>query len=1373
MKKTIFTHSGWKSCLYLVAALPFFLLLSPQRAGAQACVMACQDQINISVGADCQALVGVATFVTLPTNICLLQAGLPVQITMWGPNGVPIVAVGNALLPFFTIPASLVGTTCTYEVKQLNINGPDNRCWGFAKVEDKMAPAFVCLSETVPCYLAIARTNPNLIAIDNCEGPTFVLTSVIQEIPLNCDPDYIKRLIIRHITADSKGNRDTCFDDILVERFDTADLTWPLSRSMSLGNPLLCTGDTWDLNGNGYPDPAEVGYPTVGNPPVNLIPGQTDACNIDVSFTDTETVKNCVRKIMRRWTITEWYCNDDIETSFVQILEIRDTDAPLIVCPIIQNGTTLQNLCIGNVFLPYPQVSDPCGSALTVDVSWPGGGQPNLKISGTTAQLPVGEHIITYIVRDLCGNSSICSSTAIVQDKTSPVAVCDQHTIVALSNDGTARVFALTFDDGSHDECGIFSYKVARMNAGCNQQAMVFGPYVDFCCSDIVNSPITVILRVTDKSGNTNDCMVLVSVQDKLPPVIVCPPDVVLPCTFDFDPNNPAQYGVFGKVVANDQNLRDSIWLPQFAGFDLSGNPIYVNTFIGLDGIAFDNCNVTITVINVVDINNCGVGTIRRTFTASDPSTTFATCTQTISFVNYDPFNGDIDIVWPLDTSIVGACNLQDLDPDNLPVGYNKPTWSDDECDLIGVGYDDWVFTINEIGACKKILRKWKVIDWCQYNPEQPGVYAIWTHDQILKVNDNVKPTFNVPTNVSVCSYDLTCDENVVGLFINNVMDNCSNFGELYVKAEVDINNDGVIDFPVAVTKIPGVGPLGNRVKAAEGPYMVGTHRIYFTVEDLCGNKTTMSYLFTVANCKAPAVIVFHGLAAELMPMDLNGDGIPDDGMVRICARQYNNASSPACGGVLRFSFSSDVNDTCRILTCADLIADSDDIIDLNIWATDSYGNQDFTSTYVYLQDNQGICVGNTLAMIAGKVVTEDSKDVELVNVNLQGATGAPSNTGTDGAYSFNYAYKGKNYTVVPAKDLQAGNGVSTHDLILIQKHILGIKPLSSPYKIIAADANNDKKVTSADLISIRKVILKKEDNFINNTSWRFVDKSYQFNNPTKPLDENFKEVYTINGLNGSMMDINFTGVKIGDVNNSVNPTNATNVDTRGAGQPFAMLVDDQYIKAGDAFQVTFRAGENTSLYGYQFTLGFDAAKMTLAGVNPNAANVDDANFNFNKMDEGQISTSWNADQAITVTEGEALFTVQFTATQDMQLSDVLSINSKMTTAEAYRGDLEINPVTLDFRGNAVSTTDYALFQNKPNPFADFTLVSFNLPASMQASLKVYDLSGRMLKNVESTFHKGYNEVRIDRSELSANGVLYYTLETADYTATKKMIILE
>ena len=97
--------------------------------------------------------------------------------------------------------------------------------------------------------------------------------------------------------------------------------------------------------------------------------------------------------------------------------------------------------------------------------------------------------------------------------------------------------------------------------------------------------------------------------------------------------------------------------------------------------------------------------------------------------------------------------------------------------------------------------------------------------------------------------------------------------------------------------------------------------------------------------------------------------------------------------------------------------------------------------------------------------------------------------------------------------------------------------------------------------------------------------------------------------------------------------------------------------------------------------------------------------------------------------------------------------------------------VELNFNGQA--STAFDLYQNTPNPFKGETVIGFNLPESAAATLTIYDVSGKVLKLVRGEFGQGYNEVIINRSELSGAGVLYYQLDTDTHSATKKMILID
>ncbi|HNL39977.1 MAG TPA: hypothetical protein PKH43_12600, partial [Saprospiraceae bacterium] len=126
-------------------------------------------------------------------------------------------------------------------------------------------------------------------------------------------------------------------------------------------------------------------------------------------------------------------------------------------------------------------------------------------------------------------------------------------------------------------------------------------------------------------------------------------------------------------------------------------------------------------------------------------------------------------------------------------------------------------------------------------------------------------------------------------------------------------------------------------------------------------------------------------------------------------------------------------------------------------------------------------------------------------------------------------------YTIKPTRNDNPMNGVSTFDLVLMSKHILGITPLNSPYKIIAADVNKSNSVTAFDIVELRKLILGIYTELPNNSSWRFIDQTFTFANPANPFaSAPFQEETSVDFSAGPSVGADFVGIKIGDINNSV-----------------------------------------------------------------------------------------------------------------------------------------------------------------------------------------------------------------------------------------------
>jgi hypothetical protein len=98
---------------------------------------------------------------------------------------------------------------------------------------------------------------------------------------------------------------------------------------------------------------------------------------------------------------------------------------------------------------------------------------------------------------------------------------------------------------------------------------------------------------------------------------------------------------------------------------------------------------------------------------------------------------------------------------------------------------------------------------------------------------------------------------------------------------------------------------------------------------------------------------------------------------------------------------------------------------------------------------------------------------------------------------------------------------------------------------------------------------------------------------------------------------------------------------------------------------------------------------------------------------------------------------------------------------------------TVDSDKNSVVPDKVSLYQNYPNPFNPSTTINYKLPTDDWVMLKVYDILGRevaMLVNEDKK--RGKYEVEFDGSKLT-NGVYFYTLQTANYMDTKKLLLMK
>ena len=126
----------------------------------------------------------------------------------------------------------------------------------------------------------------------------------------------------------------------------------------------------------------------------------------------------------------------------------------------------------------------------------------------------------------------------------------------------------------------------------------------------------------------------------------------------------------------------------------------------------------------------------------------------------------------------------------------------------------------------------------------------------------------------------------------------------------------------------------------------------------------------------------------------------------------------------------------------------------------------------------------------------------------------------------------------------------------------------------------------------------------------------------------------------------------------------------------------------------------------------------------------------------------------------------------NMPLHDALTIGSNLTVAEGFDAKGELLDPKLAFKGINTEGGNFALYQNEPNPFYEETKIAFNLPTDAKAKIVISDASGKILKTIEGNFNRGYNEIKVSKSDLNTSGIVFYRLETPTHNAVKKMIII-
>ena len=397
-----------------------------------------------------------------------------------------------------------------------------------------------------------------------------------------------------------------------------------------------------------------------------------------------------------------------------------------------------------------------------------------------------------------------------------------------------------------------------------------------------------------------------------------------------------------------------------------------------------------------------------------------------------------------------------------------------------------------------------------------------------------------------------------------------------------------------------------------------------------------------------------------------------------------------------------------------------------------------------------GPCTGT----LAGIIKTINKQFIEGVKVQVSGFSGDKIvNTRNDGLFKFSGLENGADYSIYPALNKNPLNGVSTFDLLLIQKHVLNTKKIENPYELIAADVNKSGSISIIDMLQLRKIILGIDKEFKENKSWRFVDAKYTFKKESNPYQ--FPEIVNINDLNGSA-EAHFYGIKIGDVNGNAIANGSGLGDTREQ-QDYVLQAENKELLAGETYPVTIYADPSLSAEGMQFTLQYDPKKLQFESLLTDSILLSMMGV---FEEEGLLTLSWVSKM---IPESMVL-SLPFTALQRGEIADMIQIGDRITRSEAYIGERTL-PVNLSFTDKPAEPI---VLNPYPNPFMDRVNIPYYLPVNASVSLKIFDFSGKLVRSIVQEGNTGLNTFEIDN--LPPGSEWKYEMKTTHWKTSGTLI---
>jgi len=544
-----------------------------------------------------------------------------------------------------------------------------------------------------------------------------------------------------------------------------------------------------------------------------------------------------------------------------------------------------------------------------------------------------------------------------------------------------------------------------------------------------------------------------------------------------------------------------------------------------------------------------------------------------------------------------------------------------------------------------------------------------------------------------------------------------------------------------------------------ELPY--GTHKIRWIVEDNLSNQEICTYTFIVKDCKNPTVVCINGLSADIMPtgtiqiwatdfLQYVEDNATPTNLLQLAIRKSGTGTGFPTD-------TANASSTVVVFNCSELGFNQ-----VELWAKDLAGNVDYCEAYLIVQGNNFACDTSNATFEFCTRLWCDQSPIPGVEIGFaetgsgvaflqgQGITGANGCGSVSGIPSL------ANFTITPTLESDPLNGVDVLDLVSIRKHILGIQPLT-PYAQIAADANGNNGISTFDIVLIGKLLLGYYTTLPDKNAWQFVDADFVFPNPTNPFETVIPQTnIQLNFPNDTVIQKSFVGIKTGDVNCSAYPGfKAPDVEDRAPLQ--ALSLHDHYLKAGEILEIPLYFEKSAQWLGFQFGLAIQNERLqVLEAKGGPAAGLNQDNFG---LLPDAFQCVWSDAQPVEIPGGAPLVTLRVQALEDGWLHDALALRpSDQFKSIGYLQDESKNRLELVFAPSNQVVGNTSIGQLRPNPTTGKALVPVELAQKSNIQLEVFGLDGKLQWSQQQEREKGIHQLEIPAIAIPQTGIYTWRL---------------